>query len=66
MQASADEGERLMPQWQGYRRENKKQINLYLDADVVAWFKRGGRGYQKRIHRVLWEMMRDEQRMSGE
>ena len=31
----------------------KRQISLRLDADVLAFFKRGGRGYQSRINAVL-------------
>jgi len=38
----------------------KRQVSLRLDADVLAWFKRGGRGYQTRINRALREVMREE------
>jgi len=31
----------------------KQQLTLRLDADVVAWFKRQGEGYQTRINAVL-------------
>jgi uncharacterized protein (DUF4415 family) len=31
----------------------KQTITIRLDADVVAWFRRRGRGYQTRINRVL-------------
>ncbi len=31
----------------------KKPIALRVDADVVAWFKSGGAGYQSRINDVL-------------
>jgi uncharacterized protein (DUF4415 family) len=31
----------------------KKQVTLRLDADVLAWFKKQGRGYQTRINRAL-------------
>ena len=31
----------------------KRQISLRLDTDVLAFFKRGGRGYQSRINAVL-------------
>jgi len=31
----------------------KKPVLLRLDPDVLAWFKRGGRGYQTRINAVL-------------
>ncbi|MCC6468814.1 MAG: BrnA antitoxin family protein [Alphaproteobacteria bacterium] len=33
--------------------ERKKPVMLRLDGDVLAWFKRGGRGYQTRINAVL-------------
>ncbi len=39
-----------------FYRPVKQQITLWLDADVVAWFKRqapGGRGYQTAIYRAL-------------
>jgi uncharacterized protein (DUF4415 family) len=31
----------------------KKQLTVRLDADVVAWFKSQGRGYQTRMNAVL-------------
>jgi len=31
----------------------KKQLSIRLDADVVAWLKSQGRGYQTRINRIL-------------
>ena len=31
----------------------KQTITIRLDADVLAWFRRRGRGYQTRINRVL-------------
>ena len=42
----------------------KKQITLYLDADVLDWFKRAGRGYQTRINRALWKVMMEERKIS--
>jgi uncharacterized protein (DUF4415 family) len=33
----------------------KKSISLRLDADMLEWFKRKGRGYQTAINRVLRE-----------
>ena len=33
--------------------QNKQQITLRLDPDVIGWFKRGGRGYQSRMGAVL-------------
>ena len=38
----------------------KKPVTLRLDADVIAWFKKSGRGYQTRINRALRKMMKDE------
>ena len=32
---------------------DKEMITIRLDADVLAWFRRRGRGYQTRINRVL-------------
>jgi len=37
----------------------KKPVTLRLDADVIAWFKAKGRGYQTRINRALREVMRE-------
>jgi len=36
----------LMPQ-------NKQQITLRLDPEVISWFKRTGKGYQSRMGAVL-------------
>src|SRR5580704_17540310 len=47
----------------------KKPVTLRLDADVIAWFKKSGRGYQTRINRALRKMMKDrvkEGKGSGE
>lgn len=38
--------------------ENKQQITLRLDADVIAFFKSTGRRYQSRINAALREYMR--------
>ena len=31
----------------------KEHINILIDADVLAWFKQTGRGYQTRMNNVL-------------
>ena len=31
----------------------KTKISLYLDNDVLNWFKEGGKGYQTRLNAVL-------------
>jgi len=35
----------------------KISLSIKLDADVVAWFKSGGKGYQTRINKALREAM---------
>lgn len=55
-----------MPESPGLYRPIKKPVTLRLDADVLAWFKRQGRGYQTRINRALRKLMMDERKKSGE
>jgi uncharacterized protein (DUF4415 family) len=38
-----------------FYRPVKQQLTLRLDADVIAWFKRTGSGYQSRINAALRE-----------
>jgi uncharacterized protein (DUF4415 family) len=69
LRASADGEEGRLTRWQEMRRQfktNKKRITLYLDADVVAWFKRAGPRYQTRINRALWKVMKEEKTKLGE
>lgn len=69
LQASAGGGMRPippLPEWPGYYRPIKKAITLRVDADVLAWFQRQGRGYQTRINRALRKLMMDERKRSGE
>jgi uncharacterized protein (DUF4415 family) len=40
----------------------KKRVSLLLDEDVVAWFRRLGRGYQHSINHVLRRHMQDQRR----
>jgi uncharacterized protein (DUF4415 family) len=54
------------PEWLGYYRPIKKPVTLRLDADVLAWFQRQGRGYQTRINRALRKLMSEERKISGE
>ena len=35
----------------------KKPVTIRVDADVLAWFQRDGRGYQTRINRALRSVM---------
>lgn len=40
-----------------FYRPVKKSISLRLDADVLAWFKCQGKGYQTRMNQVLRQYM---------
>jgi uncharacterized protein (DUF4415 family) len=42
-----------------WRKQNKKRITLFLDADVLAWFKEKPK-YQKEINRALRDVMEEE------
>jgi uncharacterized protein (DUF4415 family) len=35
----------------------KKAVSLRLDADVIAWLKKDGAGYQTRANNILRERM---------
>jgi uncharacterized protein (DUF4415 family) len=37
--------------------ENKRQVTMRFDADVLEFFKRGGRGWQGRMNAVLRSFM---------
>jgi len=41
------------PEWSRYFKPIKKPITLRIDADVLAWFQKQGRGYQTRINQAL-------------
>ena len=49
-----------LPESMEWYRPIKKPVTLRLDADVLAWFKQSGRGYQTRINRALRKLMKDE------
>ena len=52
---------RYLPEgWAGMYKPVKKPVTLRLDADVLAWFQRGGRGYQTRINQALRKLMSEE------
>ncbi|MFY9907353.1 MAG: BrnA antitoxin family protein [Terriglobales bacterium] len=69
LRASSVERERpssgVGPEWSRYFRPIKKPITLRIDADVLAWFQKQGRGYQTRINRALRKVMTEEMRKSG-
>jgi len=35
----------------------KVSLSIKVDADVLAWFKAGGKGYQTRINKALRDVM---------
>ena len=48
--------------WKGavrgrFYRPVKQAVSLRLDADVIAWLKKGGKGSQSRANRMLRERM---------
>ena len=43
-----------------FYRPIKQQLTLRIDADVVAWFKGQGKGYQTRINELLRQAMTKE------
>jgi len=44
----------------------KRPVTLRLDADVLAWFKKKGSGYQTRINRALRGLMMEQKKESAE
>lgn len=49
-----------------FYRPVKQQITARLDADILAWLKADGRGYQTRLNTILRRVMQREQaRKSG-
>jgi uncharacterized protein (DUF4415 family) len=48
-----------------WRKLPKKRVTLNLDADVLAWFRGPGRGYQREINRALRRVMEKEERKGG-
>lgn len=40
-----------------FYRPVKQQLTIRLDADVVAWLKQDGKGYQTRANRILRDAM---------
>ena len=52
-----DELKKLKPRHPEYFKPKKQAVQIRLDADVLAWFKGYGKGYQSRINSVLREVM---------
>jgi uncharacterized protein (DUF4415 family) len=54
-------------EWRGavvgkFYRPIKKPVTIRVDADVLAWLKRQGRGYQTRINKLLRDAMEGKRR----
>ncbi len=54
-------------EWRGavvgkFYRPIKKPVTIRVDADVLAWLKRQGSGYQTRINKLLREAMEEKRR----
>jgi uncharacterized protein (DUF4415 family) len=45
-----------------FYRPLKQAVSMRLDADVIAWLKKQGRGYQTRANRILRQRMIEETR----
>jgi len=48
-----------------FYRPVKQQLTVRLDADVVAWLRQQGKGYQTRLNRVLREAMLEDIKKSA-
>jgi uncharacterized protein (DUF4415 family) len=58
---------RYLPEgFDGMYKPVKKPVTLRLDADLLAWFQRAGRGYQTRINRTLRQVMIEERKKARE
>lgn len=40
-----------------FYRPVKQAVSMRLDADVIAWLKKRGKGYQTRVNRILRQQM---------
>ncbi len=45
-----------------FYRPIKKSLTIRLDADVLAWLKSGGKGYQTRVNSLLRQAMEHRER----
>ncbi|HEY3975245.1 MAG TPA: BrnA antitoxin family protein [Candidatus Sulfotelmatobacter sp.] len=45
-----------------FYRPVKQAVSMRLDADVIAWLKKAGKGYQTRANQILRQRMLDELR----
>jgi len=48
-----------------WRQIPKKRVTINLDADILAWFREMGRGYQWEINRTLRRVMEKQLRATS-
>jgi uncharacterized protein (DUF4415 family) len=65
LMASAGDANETVDRILEYYRPLKKPVTLRLDADVLAWFKKGGKRYQTRINLALRKVMERERKTAG-
>ena len=47
-----------------FYRPKKESVTIRIDADVLAWLKTSGKGYQTRINKYLRRLMRQSRKAS--
>jgi len=52
-----EELKKLRPRHPEYFKPRKEAVQIRIDADVLAWFKAYGKGYQSRINAALRNVM---------
>jgi len=52
-----EELKKLRPRHPEYFKPRKQAVQIRLDADVLAWFKGFGKGYQSKINAALRDVM---------
>lgn len=48
-----------------FYRPIKETVTIRLDADVLAWLKQGGKGYQTRVNSILRAVMEQQQKKTA-
>jgi len=54
---TGEELKKLRPKHPEYFKPRKQAVQIRLDADVLAWFKAYGKGYQSKINAELRNIM---------
>jgi uncharacterized protein (DUF4415 family) len=48
-----------------FYRPIKQTVTIRLDADVLDWLKRGGKGYQTKVNRILRTVMEQKRKKTA-